>query len=677
MAYTGRTSDAYSRRPTDDRRRDLMPSEDERRRSISAAAQLLQRKVSTSSLPGVERGGASETPMGLFKNYADAVSDWAWLKSEKDTLDKVLKQRKAEYERSMAKHAELFPSVPELQNMHLKKHLDHRASLDAQIHKAQRRVDSLAESLERIIADKPRAPTVGPSQPDVDRIQAEIAALRSTLEKIESDRARERKKSELESNRRLEEMKQAMRLEMKQQLEDAVKDIQKDMSEKIAKAVNASKDETHGGVKRIEDQLLTMRAGFHKFQEEFQQSQDDTRVKLAKQQKDLEAAKSGLSKTEITALLQTETSPLKSSISGLTTNISELSSLVNALSGERASDAKDIARLRNRLAEADRKMEEHEIKLSSLDMEALDLAAEMSIGFPELLRKVDSLQSKVGAAPGDVDEKVFKVQSRLDAIPGEIDKKQEELFGKVQAYVGKVGSLLGAQVDEVRKDVTGTKKRVEALETSSAAKPSLRCGGDASSLSTQDHATTPGSESAPSDAMAAVIKTNVEAFNAAIEALRNENARLSERISKLMYDQQELQGLASRSQGLAAEVDTVRHSVLVLSARFDNLSTRGLAEHMIAYLRHLYPESDQLVADIKLLKEQLDQVGARVGSVETELRDFKDGIDGLDGGPGPFWSGNGVAGREHSENWMQAGAKRKRLDSLTGGPARPVVGGFR
>ena len=36
----------------------------------------------------------------------------ARLRAEKDPVEKVFKQRTAEYEKSMAKHAELFPSVP-------------------------------------------------------------------------------------------------------------------------------------------------------------------------------------------------------------------------------------------------------------------------------------------------------------------------------------------------------------------------------------------------------------------------------------------------------------------------------------------------------------------------------------------------------------------------------------
>ncbi|KAL1838888.1 hypothetical protein VTJ49DRAFT_2079 [Mycothermus thermophilus] len=676
MSYTSRTSDAYSRRPTDDRRRDSAPGDerDRRRRStdastkdrqnppdspresrpaISTSARSLQRKASTSSFSGLDRGNASETPTELFKNYADAVSDWARLKSEKDTLDKALKKRKAEYERSVTKHAELFPSVPELRNMNLKRHLDHFAWLDAQIHKARRRVDNLAESLERIIADKPanlregqpRTPIAGPSQQEISNLQAEISALQSTLQQVESEHAEERTKLRSKSNEQLEKMRQEMKQEMKQQVENAVNDIKKEMAEKITEATKKSKEEMNGDVKSVKDQLSTMGADFQKLQADFKQYRDDAKAKFSKQEKDVKAAKSGLSKTEITTLIQTETSPFKSSISGLTSDISELTSRVNTLSGERTSIAKDIASLGSRLADADRKIEEHETKLSGLDMEALDQAAEMSIGFPALQTKVDSIQSKMDAVPGEVDQKVSNIQTKVDAIPGEIDQKQEDLFEKVKAYVGKMGSLLGTQVDKVQNDVTSTKKRIEALMQASVVRPSLR-GGDPSS-SARDHTTTPVSESAFSDARAAAINANVEAFNAAIQELRNGNAELSERISKL------IQGLPADVQGLKAEVEMLRHSVLVLSARFDHLSTKSLAEHIIGYLRQLYPEPDQLVADIKLLKRQLEHTGARIGSVETKLEDFKVKVVGHDEMDEPLRNGNGVAGHTHSENGVQ------------------------
>ncbi|KAH6622964.1 hypothetical protein F5144DRAFT_347316 [Chaetomium tenue] len=609
-----RSSDAYSRRPTtEDRRgsesRDRRPDpyKDERYRrepgaSVRERRNPLESPRGTSSVnsttkpriavnssrseQGTRTASTSQSPAaspamdsstswekfaGLLKQHDEAVVNVARLRAERDPLDKVFKQRQAEYEKSMIKHAE-FPSVPEVQNLHRVKYAERVRSLDAQIQKAQEVVDGTARAIARAIANlsEPETkvtattPTIPPDQQEaLKKQQAEITELKAKLHKIETEYSQVRDDSKAKFDKHRAELQEQMLEQMKEQMKEQFREHMKEMAKgmKEIKEIKSMKRMNEESVEGVKEEVRAVRAELDK-----QQSK----------------SREAISTVEVSALVRKESSALQSDIAGLLKRVGELTEQLAQSTQDTVALRDDLMACTQRVDNEARKIGEHEEKLSSLDTEALDTAAEaVSIGFPDLQAKVASLQSRM--------DHTISQQ--------EVDARQQELFSQVKQYVVGMGEDLGQLVDEAQKATTGHEARIKALEA----------------------AATSTSSPAPDTGHGQVAKAEFDTINSDLASIKSEFDATKVAINRLIEDVSKI-----ASEDLIKQVDMLRQSFMVLDSQFNNLSTKSLAEHIIGRLEHFYPNARQLNADIEFLKTLVGTLGPRIDELEGRIEDFKD-----------------------------------------------------
>ncbi|KAK3293296.1 uncharacterized protein B0H64DRAFT_209916 [Chaetomium fimeti] len=587
-----RSSDAYSRRPTtEDRRgsesrdRRLDPYKDERyrrdtgtsareRRTSSVNSAAKSRVAGNPSRPenGTRTASTPRSPVesptadsntacdnfaSLLRQHDEAVINVARLRAERDPLDKVLKQRQAEYEKSMIKHAE-FPSVPEVQNLHRVRYAERVRLLDAQIQKAKDVADDTARSIAQVISSLPgpetnvAAPTMSLQQQETSKKQqAEINELKTKLRKFEAEYAQEQDELKAKFDRHC--------AELKDQMKEQMKEMAKGMKE--VKEIKNMKRTSEEAVEEVKEEVRAVRAEIDKHQSK---------------------SREAISAAEVSAIVRKESSALQLDIASLLKRVGELTEQLAQSTQDTVVLRNDLMACTQRVGDEARKIEEHEEKLSSLDTEALDSAAEaVSIGFPDLQAKVASLQTKMD----------FTISQQ------EVDNRQETLFSQVKQYVEGMGEGLGQMVDEAQKATTEHEARIKALEKASTSTASPGPGTGHNQAATAKFDT---------------ISSDIASIKSEFDAAKVTINQLTENVSTIVNEE------------LSKQLDMLRQSFMVLDAQFNNLSTKSLAEHIIGHLEHFYPNARQLNADIEFLKTAVGALGSRIDEAEGRIEDFKD-----------------------------------------------------
>jgi DNA repair exonuclease SbcCD ATPase subunit len=537
--------------------------------------------------------------------------DVAKLRAERDPLDAVLKQRQAEYEKSMVKHAE-FPSIPEVQNMHRMKYADRVRRLDAQIQKATDEVDKIFESIAQILwrpspqirepTNKAAAPASNPQQQQdtAKKQQAEINDLKTQLRQIQTLHSQEKEGLQADFAKRCKQMKEETE-GIKEMMKGMKKEMMKEMKEMRMKATK--EEGTMMGAKQevedVKEELRGMREELEKRQTESEQSQrNDLQSQLSKQEKDLKrviadqlsehkSSSGHVSSAEVFDLIQRESSVRVSDVSGLLKRVDELTGQLAQHSQETISLRADLTACNQQAEGQIRKVDEQEARLSNIDFDTLDKVAEtmVSFDFPNLQRKVDAIQTTVDEFP----------------------EKHQTLLGQVQHLTALMGNEVGKMIDGVKSTARAQEGRIEALESSS-------WNGGRSSTA-EGHAMMPEFESIGSDI--ASVKTDINAVKATVDGLSHEYPGLSSQIHQFDLN------VKATTKDFGDQLDSVRHSVAVLDTKFNNLSTRALAEQIIGQLEQIYPNARQLAADTDGLKKLADGFTVRLESLEGQMQEHK------------------------------------------------------
>ena len=587
--------------------------------------------------------------------------DVAKLRAERDPLDAVLKQRQAEYEKSMVKHAE-FPSIPEVQNMHRMKYADRVRRLDVQIQKATDDVDKIFESIAQILwrpspqirepTNKAAAPASNPQQQDTaKKQQTEINDLKTQLRQIQTQHSQEKEGLQADFAKRCKQMK-----EETEGIKDMMKGMKKEMMKEMKEMrMKATKEEgTMMGAKQevenVKEELRGMREELEKRQTESEQSQrNDLQSQLSKQEKDLKrviadqlsehkSSSGHVSSAEVFDLIQRESSVRVSDVSGLLKRVDQLTGQLAQHSQETISLRADLTACNQQAEGQARKVDEQEARLSNIDFDTLDKVAEtmVSFDFPNLQRKVDAIQTAVDEFP----------------------EKQQTLLGQVQLLTAVMGNQAGRMIDEVKSTARNQEGRIEALESSSSN------GGRSSTA--EGHAMMPEFESVISDI--ASVKTDMNSVKATVDGLSHEYPGLSSQVHQLDLN------IKATTKDFGDQLDCVRHSVTVLDTKFNNLSTRALAEQIIGQLEQIYPNARQLAADTDGLKKLADGFTVRLESLEGQMQEHKVRSDDDD----MHYSSFHEQAAKHlvdcqSKNGVPQ--KRRRTDSGPNGAEYPVANG--
>lgn len=629
--------------------------------------QLLKVSISRSPLesPVADRHNPHDRLVYLLKKYGEAISEVTRLKAERDALEKVLKQRQMDYERSVVKHAD-FPSILEVQNMHRAKYMNQVRSLDTQIQKAQEEAEKMAKSIGQIIFSPPsmnsretdnKAAVQPPQDQEASLKQlAEITDLKGKFRHIESQQSQELDKLKVEFSKRYKEFKE-VRNEIKEEIRNEVKaEVEAEVRREVEELLNEMRKELRGElkevramkeakeeVKEMKEQFRTMRGELEERQMTREKSQQaDLQSRFSKQEQELKKvveqqllehrnnSKQQASGTQVSTLVQQESLALRSDISNLLKRVDALTGQLAQHNQESIRLRDDLAACKQQLRDQSQTVEEHAEKLSGIDLDNLDKVADM------------------------IDLTIPMLQGRVDRLPADIDNKHNSLLEQVKTLTGKVAKTVGELVQGIQSTVDAQAERIKKLESA----PSTASGRP---TPTGDHPTATVAELEPLKATVASIKTDCDWTRTLVDGLNEQYSSLSAQINQTKNND------PGTNKALSEELEFVRQLSLSLDTRFNNLSTRGLAEHIIGQLEQVYPNAARLGADIESLKGKVEYLETRYMSDVQEY--FARNLGG--GGGGGGGSGNGGAqngGPPH---------KRRRTDSGQSGSAEhPVANGF-
>lgn len=122
--------------------------------------------------------------------------------------------------------------------------------------------------------------------------------------------------------------------------------------------------------------------------------------------------------------------------------------------------------------------------------------------------------------------------------------------------------------------------------------------------------------------------------------------------------------LSTDLQGVSSNFEFLGHQVKVLDSQFNNITTRPLAEHIIAHMEQIYPTNREILADLEKLHQ-------RVSSLESDARtamanqEFRLRARPALGGQNASFQAGGVL-------TSVAGNKRRRTDDGINGSPRPA-----
>ncbi|KAL2018645.1 hypothetical protein VTK56DRAFT_548 [Thermocarpiscus australiensis] len=688
-----RLSDAYARRPSDDDRRapdsrdrrresyargGFDPYKDDRHRrdtdtylkgrrnssfspretpsaeppKLDTAALPLPTSRPPATSPDGNKSNVCDKLVKLPRKHAEAIIEVARLRAERDPLDKVLRQRKAEYEKSMIKHAE-FPSVPELQNMHRTKYAERVRLLDDQIQKAQAEVQKTAEAIASTISSLPWnqskendnkvATSAGGLQQQATankRQQAEIDDLKAQIRQMQAERSQEREDLKAEFARmkgEAEEMRKVMK-EMK-----GMKGMKEEVKEEVKEQLRLVRGDFE---RRQTEQVTDLRSRLSKHEKQLKGALEQ-RLTLVEQSSSSDKASS----TEISTLIQQENSLLRSAVDGVlrrveefTRQLAQLSEEVMRLKGDTATDHRQLwAEMRR----VEGRVEEHETKLSNIDFDALEGVAEtMSFAFPNLQRKVEGIQSNV------------------DNVPQETESRHKALLGQVQEFLSKMGTTVGLMVDGLQNTVQDHQTRIKALESAST--------GGGRPNGTEVLGTRLDLDLISSNGASESIKAEVDSIKAVVGGVSGELARLLDQFNQLSLN------VATLTKDINDQMDLLRHLVTDLDTRFTNLSTKSMAEQIIQQLEQVYPNAREIAADIHSLKTLVDNLSAKLGSLEARVQDYKGKVADFENTFENSFSGIKEQLFEAADAYLSNGVahKRRKLNPNVNGDEHAISNGI-
>lgn len=658
---------------------------------------------------------ANDAIAKLFVKFGEAIVDKAQWTMHKQSMSKIATQREAEYQKSMLRHAE-FPAVPELQAKFRNKELKMVQEIDENLAKATRREEAAAEGMASQLLEKlPLAEIktrLDDSSAQDQRISKEyetrLASLEKTREgsddkftslekKLESFRdewVQEQKKhqDELETNR--EAAFKAQCADIKTQLEqqelnqkkanikieneflDQLRRMRQDFETQQANAMKHFQEEVRLVRQKLEtqqeEQIKKIRQDFEAQQASAVKQQKELQSILAKQEtvikelrekqqqqpvnipdpklaSDLAALKQELAvlqsrySSQITAL-QNENKELKAQLSTTLPKVDDVATVVGTQKNEITSLRESVAACSKQLEDQGQTLQKETEKLQEFDAESLAQLADLALEFPQLKQTLNTLSRKV--------EEQAQKQTRQSTPAGQVPVSRtsaspapasvagwEDPLPKIATMLDVVMKQAGKLVDDLKKDVEALTGRVDALEESQVLDDLV---SELASLRDRID----GLE-------------NQTFNNEELDGFRATVKRLDEDISSSKVQLEEVdKAIKTVNEELPKTTKFLNHQISTLDSQVNNLSTRSLADHIIAHIGNIYPEQRQLVADITMLNSQ--------------MVDLKSKFDKLLDGIGSVREAGKCLDEQEKEELMilaqisqqpSVGQKRRRLDS--------------
>ena len=629
-----------------------------------------------------EKAKAIDVSKALVR-YGEAVKDSARLKFHQENLEKTRKQRERDYDKSNHQHSP-YPSVAELQNKYRNRVEDDLKLIQEHIRKAEAKEHEAVSYFVKFFTGRvPTIPadSADPNKAFETKLASLESMIQEQKEASQKAiKVREERETQLEQFvRELQTQQVVQKLEYQSQIHSLQQLVEKQMLEMQEKF--DKKLAQHGEKLALQNKQRTadLNGRVDDLGRDFEELAKKNKTQHDSLKKDVQAEiAGGLSKhAERIKTFEQQLQGLKAKPVKEAAPAAGISSLKNELSVLQTETRKQIdehnniiATLRTGLANSTaqavtedlmQRLEVVEHKLGQVDIDALEAATEMaSFDFPDLQRRVANLQpdkfesrfKALEAAAATVKDTVGKIltdivgvqktlednDTRLDDAESNIEMIHHQVSQEIEATANTKAAMdslkadlsttlnglsdtFGNIINELREANAALATRLATLEKRAASEQPPTPGAFG-----LKRTTTAGRLASP-DTPNPSVRLESGLWKPVTDKLSKDMAALAEKVTKLdllpgNISNQELKinQHAGQINALNKRFELAQEELLSLDDRFNNLTTKQLAEHMIGNLQQLCPNEAQLKADIdaltKLTKTLEDRVQECTGKVE-------------------------------------------------------------
>lgn len=509
-----------------------------------------------------------------LKAWENSMADKAKYLNHQEVVERALERRQREYNQTKDRHAE-FPAAAELQNKYRRRDDEERRKLEEAkgknhqiLHKVR---DNLSRNIAYAVSTAAAAAVAAKPAPNKD-LEGQIPAVKIALNQHKDDT----EKTFADLRKAVSEQKSssaAMLAELQTQFQKQLDEHKADNAANQAQVVKAA----------LEAQ----------------------RLELSKGREESAASEAAL-RTEVSSL-QSEFSSMRSEMAALTQKLSE---------------AADQAKQRDQqIQELQALVSSQGEKLSNIDLMDWERVNDgMLIELPHLQATVEGLSRTQQQAPGPgattnaavdmsaIDTKLGVLQTECRQLLQESEKKQGTIVTQALARIAGWVEDLRDKDESLQRELQEHGTSLSALKARAKAVP----GSESRSASPGQRPPAPGS--------GAATLADPSSITAMLERIGQAEKVLTMLGGRTANTERQL---AETDQRLAKRVEALNHQTVVLEARWNNLTTKDLAERLIGHLEQIYTPV-KVLNDIVHLNEQMQSTAAKLGEHDTSIGSVKE-----------------------------------------------------
>ena len=532
----------------------------------------------------------------VLQSFAKVVAEQASLNGKKRTLDAVLSKRKADYDRSMPKHAE-FPSVPELEKKFRERDLKQRNELNVELEENALRMKGICESfvsqllislpnLKEAIQRQAPAPALQELDPKLEEWKTSVEkAFQEKLEKQAATFTKEHSSLGLDVRKELKANFESALAAQERKHADEMEALRGRMEEKLGRDIQAATE-------RAEIQISSQSREIEKLKQSLSSHTDSTLAAWNQQ----------------FAALEDASNRVRADCEAITGKWQELSSQL-VQHDERSSKLRaDLQSVEEILKTQTQAIENYDRKLEGYDADSLNDLAELSMEWPNLKNEVSSLGSQAGTLH-NMKQDVHKLERVVASLLAKAEATDKPSPGFLSDWMPDIDKRISERIQATNKRFAEECGKLIDRTTQERIAQQQAYQAELAALKSQSRSAEP-CPSLP-DPLLEKNKLTVEKLEQDVEKLSNDVATFVRQLNETNQLVQDAKHTISDKHG------ALSYQITTLDNQFNNLTTNTLAESILGYLEQVYPSPRQLIENDLVLDKLVKEISARVGHLEA------------------------------------------------------------
>lgn len=597
-----------------------------------------------------------------YVKLTDVLSNWDRLSTKKAKIEMNMElkrvaqaQRRLEYDRSMSKHAE-YPSVSEYHNRYRQKHDKELAQLEKEHKQVTAELDKASEQLGANLANTIPIEAEALVQRHIKRmfdkrdtaLEDKVNSLQQALDtKLEALNSQPNQTNDIDEKLRVQREDFAKQITQQQQMFDNMMESQKRLEDQVAELRKEKQDMQATSVQTQDELKKQLEKLEGRQKNEVMLQQEQTKLLWA----ELDRIRADKQKVEV------EVPHLRSAHTGhgarleiLERNLANVKTdTANVKAGQAQIKRQNEVWAKLDLEEMAMVTKDNRADIRRLDIKTLERVQE---AFEEEWKPLqDSVQALLERF-----EKLERNTVDTKDLVGQLKREHEHLAKTVaQLEVQTVNGAV-AQAAELNSrqsslaDGSGTPRRSQGPDPELIHLKGMvnKISGDIKGLWKYSTASFQDANNNYRGVREAVtdLRTRIDRLPTELreESVQHQDLEVTSVKTKVEKVEGELEKVATDMRG---NIENLNHRVTGLDTQYNNITTKSLAEMIIAHMELVYPHPRAILADIAALSQRLAKVENKFGSRLGEYNDENSGV----------------------------GNKRKRVEGGPNGAVRPSVNG--